>query len=294
MEEKLYEFCYMMSPTQLNEQLDNFVLDRWLLDSLRNLARSRSHLEANTLKGNEHAHEMVDLLNSRMNSKGIRIKSVIIEDVKLPPDFAKTLSEKTTYFSNNELQRKKQGYELMVIVDDQENDFIKKIKSVDRQKEDEIFKQQKADIEKDHKKIVALTEKLVSEIRENKIAKVNQITTNGELLAENLRAEIKLIETKIIADGKAECQRIDAETDAYCQKKEAEASQEAAEKRAAALRYSGEVEKKVFEMMAKKREFESEMRNLSVLYNLASNPNVTLFGEGNNLLALTKAFEMSK
>lgn len=237
---------------------------------------------------------MVDLLNSRMNSKGIRIKSVIIEDVKLPPDFAKTLSEKTTYFSNNELQRKKQGYELMVIVDDQENDFIKKIKSVDRQKEDEIFKQQKADIEKDHKKIVALTEKLVSEIRENKIAKVNQITTNGELLAENLRAEIKLIETKIIADGKAECQRIDAETDAYCQKKEAEASQEAAEKRAAALRYSGEVEKKVFEMMAKKREFESEMRNLSVLYNLASNPNVTLFGEGNNLLALTKAFEMSK
>ena len=229
-----------------------------------------------------------------MNSKGIRIKSVIIEDVKLPPDFAKTLSEKTTYFSNNELQRKKQGYELMVIVDDQENDFIKKIKSVDRQKEDEIFKQQKADIEKDHKKIVALTEKLVSEIRENKIAKVNQITTNGELLAENLRAEIKLIETKIIADGKAQCQRIDAETDAYCQKKEAEASQEAAEKRAAALRYSGEVEKKVFEMMAKKREFESEMRNLSVLYNLASNPNVTLFGEGNNLLALTKAFEMSK
>lgn len=68
---------------------------------------------------------MISYMNDLFQNKGIEIRSVIITNVKLPPDIADPLEEKTTYASKNTLERKKQSYELRVINDEQEISLLR-------------------------------------------------------------------------------------------------------------------------------------------------------------------------
>lgn len=94
-------FCYKSSINQLNEQLDSAISER-----VRVLARSVTHLEAYSIKGKEHTSQMLEYMNKIFETKGIKIKSVIITNVLLPRGISNPLEEKTTYASKNTLERK--------------------------------------------------------------------------------------------------------------------------------------------------------------------------------------------
>jgi len=67
-----------------------------------------------------------------------------------------------------------------------------------------------------------------------------------------------------------------------------------AKKMAEALAIEGEAEKTAASLLSAKRELELNMKKLSVLYSLASNPNVSVFGNNNDsLLAQMAAYRIT-
>jgi len=145
-----------------------------------------------------------------------------------------------------------------------------------------------------NRKINADTDKIVSEILERKDAKVKEITAKYELEAEKIKAEAKEISNKIIAEGMAQSESIKTEASSYCQKKQAEIELLIAKKVAEALNIEGEAEKTAATLLTAKRELELNMKKLSVLYSLANNPNVSVFGNNNdNLLAQMAAYRIT-
>ena len=68
-----------MNVNELNQMLDAAITER-----VRHMTRSVSSRRVYSLRGQEHAQQMLSHLKSTMVTKGIDIKSVIITNVKLP------------------------------------------------------------------------------------------------------------------------------------------------------------------------------------------------------------------
>lgn len=139
------------------------------------------------------------------------------------------MEEKTTYASKNTLERKKQSYELRIINDNEEIDLIRQRKHEEREGVVESAKQHQATIRKDHEKINAETGKLLSEIHETMIAEVNRVKAVAELRMQEKKSETKLIETKVIAEGRAKANEIRAEAEAYVLRKDGQSKAQVAE-----------------------------------------------------------------
>jgi len=75
-----------MNVSELNQMLDAAIIER-----VRLMARSVSSRKVYSLRGQEHAAQMLSHLKGTMATKGIDIKSVIITNVKLPRDVAASL-----------------------------------------------------------------------------------------------------------------------------------------------------------------------------------------------------------
>lgn len=75
-----------MNVNELNQMLDAAITER-----IRDLARSLSSRKIYSLKGEKHAVSMLNHLKAVMSTKAILIKSVIITNVKLPPDVTAAL-----------------------------------------------------------------------------------------------------------------------------------------------------------------------------------------------------------
>lgn len=86
----MHQLC--MNVNELNQMLDAAITER-----VRHLARSVSSRRVYSLRGEEHASQMLSHLKQVMATKGILIKSVIITNVKLPADVAFALQEKTIF-----------------------------------------------------------------------------------------------------------------------------------------------------------------------------------------------------
>ena len=114
----VYQLC--MNVNELNQMLDAAITER-----VRNMVRSVSSRKIYSLRGEEHAQQMLSHLKQVMANKGINIKCVIITNVRLPPDVAHSLQEKTIFQFKNTLERKKQAYELRTINDKETNEYLK-------------------------------------------------------------------------------------------------------------------------------------------------------------------------
>lgn len=287
-EENIKNFVYKTSVNQLNEQLDAAISER-----IRVLARSKTHLEAYSIKGKEKGKEHTEYMNSIFESKGIEIRNVIITNIKLQDDIADQLEEKTTYASKTTLERKQQCFELRVINDDQEYNQKKEKMKQEREAETERFNKIKAEIEKQYEKIQADTKKLIAEIREKTNAEVAKIDAQSELDAEEIRAETKMIKASFLADGRAKFNKIIAEAEAYVVKKEAEAQQQAAEKIADEIKIRGKAEAELAKNLANRRSHEEKMAQLGILQDLAMNENLSIFGDHkDNMMAQLAAFRL--
>ena len=141
---------------------------------------------------------MIQYMNDLFQNKGIEIRSVIITNVKLPPDIADPLEEKTTYASKNTLERKKQSYELRVINDEQEISLLRQKKVEEREAERETAKRQLAEVEKEHEIIKAETNKLLAEIEQEMKAQINKIKAESQLEAQSVINETKIIKYALV------------------------------------------------------------------------------------------------
>jgi regulator of protease activity HflC (stomatin/prohibitin superfamily) len=287
-EENIKNFVYKTSVNQLNEQLDAAISER-----IRVLARSKTHLEAYSIKGKEKQQEHTEYMNGIFESKGIEIRSVIITNVKLQTEIADQLEEKTTYASKNTLERKQQCFELRVINDDQEYNQRKEKMKQQRESEKEEFNRLKAQIDKDYEKIQADTAKMIAEIHEKTTAEVNKIGAQSELDAEEVKAETKMIRASFMADGRAKFNKVVAEAEAYVMKKEAEAKQQSAQKIAEEIRIRGKAETSLAKNLSNRRSHEEKMAQLGILQDLALNDKLSVFGDHkDNMMAQLAAFKV--
>lgn len=67
------------------------MLEAAIAERVRTMARSIQSRRIYSIRGEKHAKSMLDHLKAAMQSKGVNIKSVIITNVKLPPDVANSL-----------------------------------------------------------------------------------------------------------------------------------------------------------------------------------------------------------
>ena len=139
-------FCFNTNPNELSNLLEDSLNER-----VRVLVRGKTHLDVYSIKGKESSGSILTHLNNIFGTKGVEIEDVSITEVDLPADVANTLEEKTAYQCKNELQRKKQCFELMVLQDTQALTLLKQNKLVERQAEMEKFKKELAEITKEHK-----------------------------------------------------------------------------------------------------------------------------------------------
>lgn len=285
-EENVKNFCYKTSVNQLNEQLDAAISER-----VRVLARSKTHLEAYSIKGKEHTNEMLRYLNGIFESKGIEIRSVIITNVLLDHEIANQLEEKTTYISKNTLERKQQCFELRVINDDQEYNQKKEKMALEREAENEKFRKIKAEIEKELDKITADTNKLIAEIKEKANAHVSKVIAQGELDAQEVSAETKMVRAKILADGKAKYAEIISESEAYQISRKARIDTFVTQKENDAKKAGGGGT--VSTNLANRRAYEEKMAKLAILKSLSQNETMSILGENkDNLVAQMAAIRL--
>lgn len=273
-EENIKNFVYKTSVNQLNEQLDSAISER-----IRVLARTKTHLQAYSMKGKDHTEEMLRYMNGIFETKGIEIRSVIITNVLLNPEIANQLEENTTYSSKNTLERKQQCFELRVINDDQEYSQRKERMALEREAENERFRKMKAEIEKELDKIMADTAKLIAEINEKAKAHIAKVGAQGELDAQEIQGQTKLIGASILADGTAKQKKITVESESYVMTKGAEAKQTASQKVADELKMKGKAETSLSKSLANRRTYEEGMAQLGVLQDLALNDHMTVFGD---------------
>jgi hypothetical protein len=67
------------------------MLEAAITERVRSMVRSISSRKIYSIRGEDHARQMVSHLTQVMSTKGINIKSVIITNVKLPHDVAISL-----------------------------------------------------------------------------------------------------------------------------------------------------------------------------------------------------------
>lgn len=192
---------------------------------------------------------MIDYMNSIFDNKGIEVKSVIITNVTLPKPIADNLETKTTFASKNTLARKAQSYNLRVMNDNQTLQLIHQQKIQERQAEKEQFERQKAEVLKEHNLILADTKKLLAEIESKSIAAVSQIIATGELEAQQIISETKVIRARILAEGRAKANQIEADIDNYVLTKKAETEKKVAEYKSKEIKVTGAAEAQLAKLL---------------------------------------------
>jgi hypothetical protein len=126
-EKSIEAFVYNISINQLNKQIKAAITER-----IRVLARGKTYLEVNQIKGKDQTRDMLDFLNKMFENKGLEFTRIILQNVRLPEDIAKPLDQKAQYGSMNEYEKTKQEYEMRVLNDNKELEVIKQIKTQQR------------------------------------------------------------------------------------------------------------------------------------------------------------------
>jgi regulator of protease activity HflC (stomatin/prohibitin superfamily) len=83
------QFVYNISINQLNKQIKAAITER-----IRVLARGKTYLEVNQIKGKDQTRDMLDFLNKMFDNKGLEFTRIILQNVRLPEDIAKPLDQK--------------------------------------------------------------------------------------------------------------------------------------------------------------------------------------------------------
>ena len=109
------------------------MLDAAITERVRVLVRGVNSKNIYSLKGKHAENTMLQHLREKLQDKAVNVKSVIITNVVLPEDVAKSMEEKTIYQFKNTLEIKKQAFELRTLNDNEEIEIIKQKRKLERE-----------------------------------------------------------------------------------------------------------------------------------------------------------------
>mmetsp|Transcript_10611 Transcript_10611/g.7933 ORF Transcript_10611/g.7933 Transcript_10611/m.7933 type:complete len:101 (-) Transcript_10611:582-884(-) len=90
------------------------MLDAAITERCRAMIRAQSSKKIYSLSSEKNAQAMLNHLNDSMQTRGIMVQSVIITNVRLPEDVARSMQEKTIFQYKNTLERKTVSFDLRI------------------------------------------------------------------------------------------------------------------------------------------------------------------------------------
>ncbi len=206
------------------------------------LARGKTYLEVNQIKGKDQTKDMLDFLNKMFENKGLEFTRIILQNVRLPEEIAKPLDQKAQYGSMNEYEKTKQEYEIRVLGDNKDLEIMKQVRTQQRIQQNEDMSRQLSIVERDLKIIQGEGAKSVSEINEKTKAEELRIKATSELKAAEIRAQTEILKAQLTAEGEAEAKLTQIKAEAQCQTILAETESTVAQKNAEAIQITGKGE----------------------------------------------------
>jgi len=290
-ENSLLNFCYNLGPRGLDDMLKAFEEE-----SIRGMARKRKYNEIYDLMDSEVdavLEQTVRELNAHFKNYGVEISSMAVTNVHLPREFAKNMEEATVWHDRNEFNTLEQKYKLRRIETSEAE-----AKDKQRCKEDlEKFIADKdaevAQINKKRQLVLAVTNKMLAEVREQERYDVLSIQQENKLEVAQINAERDVTLAKISSEGIAEGEKIRIESDTYVLEKRAEAKRVVAENNARGLEMTAQAEAFAARALLARRTYEAKMRQLQTMRALGNNPQVAIAGDSNdNVMAQLLANQM--
>ena len=111
---------------------------------------------------------------------------------------------------------------------------------------------------------------------------MKKITADSELRAQTIRAEIKILESKLTAQGKAEAEVIKVEGSAYANLKIAEQMLKVADKNAEITKIEGSAEAELQRVLGSRRLYQFMNAKLDAIRALGQNINLKIFGSSSS------------
>lgn len=206
------------------------------------------------------------------------------------------MQEKTLFQFRNMLERKQQCFVLRTENDKEDVEMVKVRWHELYVKTEEENKQAKTELQKEVDTILAQKDKIISEINEKRLNKIKAINAETDLKYNEIIAEVNLIETDLLATGKAQAARTRAEAEGYAVKIVSQAEMAAAPLIAQAIEMEGQAESEMLKGYAAKRRHIENLERLKSIDTLSNQPCVPLFSKEQDylmaLMAQKDAFEM--
>lgn len=282
--ESIEAFVFKLGPEKLDKMLKAFQEE-----AVRDMARKRKYNQIYDLmdtKSDEMLMNTVETINNSLGEYGVKVDNITITNVHLPHELAQTMEKASTWESKNRMQEKAQTFELQKIDNEEFHHKRRQQVKEERQEAQSNFDKEIAINKASLAEVLAGTEKLVAEIRENKLAQTLDIKSQSDLSVAEVEAKKDFELAQVKANGRAEVERIRSETAAFVQTRRAEGEKAVAGNRAKTLGFKSDAEKIAATQLKSKREFEQKMKHLAALKAMAQNGRVTISGNnGDNAVA---------
>lgn len=213
----------------------------------------------------------------------------MIKSISLPSDIEGQMTEKTMIISANAQQR-------MYHVNEMQNTRMEQEVQTMLQRFDEVRQEELASgTETMNSEQVKLNDaksqavKSEKNIREETTVKLNSIEADNSLEVQRINDRMYETATKIRADAEREAAELVATTKVETQTVLADSHLQSTLNKTQAQKIISNAEGKIAPMLAKKKEYETRLREVQVYENLADNPHLIISGSSNedvNLLAV--------
>lgn len=275
-EAKIRDFAYKLGPEGLDQMLQQIQQD-----SVRALVRQRKYDEVYDLMNVVHDDALSGTrkdLNTMLAEYGVVVTDLNITNVHLPNDIHMNMQKSTIYHNENEYNKLKQDFEVLIIDNDEKE---KKEKQLMQEKLEQFEAERKNALAKEKAElqmIKAETRKILAEIKEQENADVKRISADSNLTVAGITRKRDVDLATIKAQGQAEADQLLVEAKAFEISKRAEADKGVAEKQAEALSIEADAEEQAAQLLVSKRLYHEKMRQLQVIEGLSANRDISISG----------------
>jgi len=217
-------------------------------------------------------------LNGRLGAYGVKVFSITITNVLLPPEFRHQMEEATTFDSKNIRAAAEQKFNLLVIHDTEKRAMAEQALVEELQESVSKNAQRVAHELKITKLYQAGTDRIVADIKEKEHADVLLVKSESALKVAQVDKSKDIELANIKAEAGAEVVRIRTDMNAFVIQERAKCKEEVATNQAATLKCQADAEKVAASKLTSKREYTAKMSNLRVLKNLSNNDRVAVSG----------------
>jgi len=266
------KFVYSIGPEKLDD-----LLRASQEEILRELAYNKEVEAIYDLFGDESTKEYKDKMNDQFETDyGIVIHSFTVRNVSIPEQMAKDFESKTLYLSKTSEREKKRQMDLEKLGNEESLTELQEVNDNKKMAEDEKAITDRAQITKEVREVLAMSDKDLAVYNAETQARVLDITATAELDIAKIESEILQVKQAKAAEIEKGAEELEKRAIAWEIERAAQAKVEAkkivTEGSLAIIRAEGEASS----AFAAARQQEQDLLQLQVLRKLSQNPNMSI------------------